>query len=155
MEVNEFDVVISITSTYSEMPEKRKKGVTFSSVYEICNNFDKTSRKSIAKCFSVGIVHKFRLSYKVNLRELIWFYSPLWFFDDFRESKSKIWRRTLTQMFLAKVNNGNTRTKCVFCSELTLETPKRRHWRRSCVFIVNFEQISHIVLVFPLFILSK
>ena len=71
MEVNEFDVVISKTSTYSEMPEKRKKGVTISSVYEICNNFDKTSRKSIAKCFSVGIVHKFRLSYKVNLRELI------------------------------------------------------------------------------------
>ena len=43
MEVNEFDVVISKTSTYSEMPEKRKKGVTISSVYETCDNFDKTS----------------------------------------------------------------------------------------------------------------
>ena len=71
MEVNEFGVVIRETTTYSEMSEKHKKGVTISSVYEICDNFDKTSRKSIAKCFSVGIVHKFRLSYKVNLREII------------------------------------------------------------------------------------
>ena len=26
----------------------------------------------------------------------------------------------------------------------------RRHWRRSSVFIVNFERISHLVLVFLL-----
>ena len=30
-----------------------------------------------------------------------------------------------------------------------------RQWRRSYVFIVNFEQISHIVLVFPLLTLNK
>ena len=30
-----------------------------------------------------------------------------------------------------------------------------RHWRRSGVFIVNFEQISHIVLVFLLSTLNK
>ena len=43
MEVNEFDVVISKTTIYSEMSEKHKKGVTISSVYETCDNFDKTS----------------------------------------------------------------------------------------------------------------
>ena len=36
------------------------------------------------------------------------------------------------------------------CSKLTVNKPKRRQWRRSDIFIVNFEQISHIVLVFPL-----
>ena len=28
-----------------------------------------------------------------------------------------------------------------------IKTPERRHWRRSGVFSVNVEQISHIVLV--------
>ena len=28
------------------------------------------------------------------------------------------------------------------CSELTIKTPKRRQWRRSVVFTVNFEHIS-------------
>ena len=40
-------------------------------------------------------------------------------------------------------------------SDLTIKTLERRHWRRSGVFIVNFEQISHIVLVFLLLILNK
>ena len=34
------------------------------------------------------------------------------------------------------------------CPKLTIKTPKRRHWRRSGVFIVNFEHISHLVLAF-------
>ena len=33
-------------------------------------------------------------------------------------------------------------------SKLTIKTPERRYWRRSGVFIVNFEHISHLVLVF-------
>ena len=32
---------------------------------------------------------------------------------------------------------------CEISSKLTIKTPKRRHWRRSGVFIVNFEHISH------------
>ena len=39
--------------------------------------------------------------------------------------------------------------------KLTIRTPERRHWRRSGVFIVNFEQISLIVLMFPLLALNK
>ena len=35
------------------------------------------------------------------------------------------------------------------------KTLERRHWRRSGVFIVNYEQISHIFLVFLLLILNK
>ena len=39
--------------------------------------------------------------------------------------------------------------------KLTIKTPERRHWRHSGVFIVNFEHISHLVLVFLLLTLSK
>ena len=54
-----------------------------------------------------------------------------------------------------KVNNRNTRARCEICSKLTIKTPERRHWHRSAIFIVNFERISHLVLVFPLLTLSK
>ena len=49
-----------------------------------------------------------------------------------------------------KVNNRNTRTMFEICSKLTIKTPERRYWRRSGVFIVNFEHISHVALVFLL-----
>ena len=38
--------------------------------------------------------------------------------------------------------------KYVHCKQI--KTPKQRQWHRYEVFIVNFEQISHIVLVFIL-----
>ena len=44
--------------------------------------------------------------------------------------------------YMFKVNNGNTRTL-------------QRQWRRSGVFIVNFEHISHLVQVFLLLTLSR
>ena len=55
--------------------------------------------------------------------------------------------------YMFKVSNRNTR--CEICSKLTIKTPKRRHWRHSGVFIVNFEYISHLVLVFLLLTLSR
>ena len=58
-------------------------------------------------------------------------------------------------IYLLEVNNGNTRTRCEICSKLRINTPERRHWRRSGVFIVNFEHISHLALVFLLLTLNK
>ena len=57
-------------------------------------------------------------------------------------------------IYLLKVNNRNTRTRCEICSKLTIKTPERRHWRRSGFFIVNFEHISHLVVVFLLLTLN-
>ena len=54
-----------------------------------------------------------------------------------KKSYKKVW-----SMF--KVNDKNTRTL-----EL-IKTPERRHWRLSGVFIVNFEHISHLSVVFLL-----
>ena len=57
-------------------------------------------------------------------------------------------------IYLLKVNNRNTRTRCEICSKLTIKTPERRQWRSSGVFIVNFEHISHLVLMFLLLTLN-
>ena len=53
------------------------------------------------------------------------------------------------------VNTGNTRTMCEIFFKLTTKTLERWQWRRFGVFTVNFEQISHIALVFPLLNLNK
>ena len=55
-------------------------------------------------------------------------------------------------IYLFKVSNRNTRPMSEICSKLTVKTPKRR---RFGAFIVNFEQIAHIVLVFLLLTLNK
>ena len=59
-------------------------------------------------------------------------------------------------IYLLKVNNRNTNTRCEICSKLTIKTPERHHWRRSGDFIVNFEHllISHLVLMFLLLTLN-
>ena len=57
--------------------------------------------------------------------------------------------------YILKVNNRNTRARCEICSKLTIKTPERDYWRRSGVFIVNFEHISHLVLVFLLLTFSR
>ena len=54
-----------------------------------------------------------------------------------------------------KANNRNTRTRREICSKLTMKIPKRRQWRSSGIFILNFEHTSHLVLVFILLTLSR
>ena len=55
---------------------------------------------------------------------------------------------------MVRVNNKNTNTMCEICSKLTLKKPERRQWRRSGVFIVNFEHILHLVMVLLLLSLN-
>ena len=57
-------------------------------------------------------------------------------------------------IYLLKVNNRNSRTRCEICSKLTIKIPERRQWRRSGIFLVNFEHILHLVLVFLLLTLN-
>ena len=58
-------------------------------------------------------------------------------------------------IYLLKVNNRNTRTRCEICSKLTIKTPERCHWRCSGVFVVNFGHILHLILVFLLLTLNR
>ena len=39
--------------------------------------------------------------------------------------------------------------------KVTIKTSERRHWCRSGVFVVNFEHISHLVLVILLLTLNR
>ena len=53
-------------------------------------------------------------------------------------------------IYMLKVKNKNTRTRGEICSNLTIKTLEHR----LDVFIVNFEHISHLVLVFQLLTLN-
>ena len=44
---------------------------------------------------------------------------------------------------------------CEICSKLTIKTSEWRQWRCSDTFIVNFEHVSHLLLVFLLLNLTK
>ena len=57
--------------------------------------------------------------------------------------------------YLIKVSNESTRKMCELWWNITIKTLEQHHWRRSGVFIVHFEQTSHIFLVFSLLILNK
>ena len=52
-------------------------------------------------------------------------------------------------IYLLKINTMNTRIRCEICSKLTIKTSERRQ-----AFIVNFEHISHLILVFLLLTLT-
>ena len=56
-------------------------------------------------------------------------------------------------IYLLKVNNRNKRKS--IHSKLLIKTPQRGHWRRSEVFIANFEHISQLLLVFLSFTLNR
>ena len=50
--------------------------------------------------------------------------------------------------FTCSKSTTETLEQCKICSELTIKATEQRQLRRSILFIVNFEQISRIVLVF-------
>ena len=70
-------------------------------------------------------------------------------------STLRFFRRYPVSIYLFRVNYWNTRTMREIGSKLTIKTPERGQWRRSGIFIANFEQFSHIVLVFSLLALNK
>ena len=49
--------------------------------------------------------------------------------------------------YMFKVNNRNTRTRCEICSKLTIKIPG--------IFIVKFENISYLAVLFLLLTLSR
>ena len=65
----------------------------------------------------------------------------------------------ISEIFYISEMDGYLAQLAFTCSNLTRETLgqglKGRHWRRSGVFIVNFEHVSHIFLVFLLLTLNR
>ena len=58
-------------------------------------------------------------------------------------------------IYLFKVSNGITKTMCEIHSRLRIKIPEWRQWRRSGVFIIDFDEILRIVLVFSLLSLKR
>ena len=58
-------------------------------------------------------------------------------------------------IYIFKFNNRNTIKKCEICLKWRIKTPEQRQWRCSGVIIINFEHISHLVLVSLLLTLNK
>ena len=80
----------------------------------------------------------------VNLTLLLYIHFWRWtniFFNTLRNGIQKC--VSVFCIYLFKVNDGNARSICEICSKLTIKTAARRQWRRSGIFIVNFEQTSH------------
>ena len=77
------------------------------------------------------------------------------------QKTGKTWNKWANEFYypayiiMFKVNIRSTRTRCEICSNLTVKTPGRCLLRRSGVFIINFEHISQLVLIFILLTLSK
>ena len=90
--------------------------------------------------------------FKIQMRNIYYQYSEQ------KRNWTETWRKEKLQpagIYMLKVNNKNIRTRCEICSELTIKKPERCQWSCSGVFILNFEQFSHLVLVFLELTLSK
>ena len=111
---------------------------------------------------SNGTIHKASISFHSNLK---WFRNismyEIGFYNISWKTKKLIMRANcLLSLFIQsfcewltnnpagnymfKVNNRNTKTRYEISSKLTIKTPEQYHWRSSGLFIVNFEEISHL-----------
>ena len=80
-----------------------------------------------------------------------------YYFDKWVHFCFHVWRFPVTVpagIYLLKVNNRNTRARCKICSKLIIKH-QNNAWRHCGVFIVNFELISHLVLVFLMLTLNR
>ena len=85
---------------------------------------------------------------------LKYFWMPKYILRNFKAFSFFHWSIYPAGIYLLKINNKNSRTRCEICLKLTIKTPKRRQCRHSGVFMVNFEHISHLALVFLLLTLN-
>ena len=75
----------------------------------------------------------------------IYFFFFFWFYRDCPVGSFKY----PGNIYLFKLNNKHPRTRSKMYSTLVIKTIEQRQSRRSTIFIVNFEHIRHLVLVFP------
>ena len=102
-----------------------------------------------------SFAHRSREIKFVQTRKIFSAVTYLIYQDVFPKLTDNIAAQIPVRIYLLKANKRNARTRCEICSKLTIKTPERRQWRCSGVFIVTFEHISHLVLVFLLLTLSR
>ena len=62
------------------------------------------------------------------------------------------WTRIQANKYLPKLNYRSPTKWCGKYPKLTVKNLELYHWRRSCVFVVNFEYISYIIFQHTFFI---
>ena len=80
--------------------------------------------------------------------------------SQYDSSRTQNWQRFKDSLspalnYMFKDNNSDTRTRREIYSKSTIKTLERHYWRRHGVFIVSFEHILHLVVVFLWFTLSR
>ena len=91
----------------------------------------------------------------IDIKVQYGFLGSFWFLARFRYSGYSEHLGTLPAgICLLKVNNKNTKTRYEICSKLTIKIREQHQWHHSGIFIVNFEHISHLVLVLLLLSLN-
>lgn len=103
----------------------------------LCMNYTCCFWHSILKCFgseSMQMIMKIKIDWTIEY----WWYN--YCITDWN---------TPASIDLFRVSNGNTKLSCEICPELASKTLEQHCWRWSGIFFVDFEQVSHIIMVFP------
>ena len=85
-----------------------------------------------------------KLSFNLSGKQTVtnnWLFTTMWFLNGKNVNKVQQ-SKSPANIYLFKINIGNTRIMYEICSKLAIKTPERRQWRRSGVFMINFEQVS-------------
>ena len=111
-------------------------------VTEYCNSSFTLVKKSIIKVI------------RSDVNSLVALLIKVYFFRTFINCLPVIVKNVIDPIgiYIFKVNNRNTRTRCEICSKLTI---KNQINTPPGVFIGNFEHISHLVLLFLFLTLSR
>ena len=115
------------------------------------------------ECSSDDWMHIREVKDHCELANVIWSFPCIWYSGTIMRKHFECNQRPIFPLChcfchfvcLFKVNSRNTRTSWEVCSRLIVKTPDQHHWRCSCIFIVNFEQMPYLVLVFLLVTLSR
>ena len=95
--------------------------------------------------YTAGFVTTSAKCFKIDSEEFRFRFDKSGTLNDFKSA-------SVVGIYLFKVSSRSTRARCEICSELAIKTQEGRQWRRSGVFIVNFEHTSHFILAMLLLI---
>ena len=105
-------------------------------------NYENVSRQYPTKCFYSAIKGDFLRIHFMKYHNFTLFSGVANVWISTVSTEFRVIHSDPADIYLLKVNNGNTRARFEICSELTIKTLEQRQWRCSGVFIVNFDHVN-------------
>ena len=150
-----------LDSTFEYFFDERKVWVNRAN-HRTFKKLKKIGKKIFRHICGSFFFNKKRLRHRLFSREFSEIFKNTFFTEQVRTTILNNWRNLTKQIKMKKITEKlegtdsifiGSRTidpgkSCEICSKLIIKTPKRNHWRCSCVFIVNFEHIPHLFLFF-------